>query len=183
MLAPFPHKRLVRVVVETPRGSRHKYEFLPEHDAFRLNKTLPEGMTFPHDFGFVPQTQGEDGDPLDALVLFSEPTFPGCIVDCRLIGVIRASQKAAGEAWIRNDRYLTIAEANARFAHVTEVRALPASVVEELQRFFENYNELEGRRFRVHRVDGPGPARRLLRASHLFSDPNAEAGASRRGAG
>ncbi len=155
------------MVVETPRGSRHKYELLPEFEAFALSKTLPEGMTFPYDFGFVPQTRGEDGDPLDALVLFSEPTFPGCIIECRLIGVIRASQKEKKRGWIRNDRYLTIAESTEEFAGIRKSRQLPASILVELERFFKNYNDLEERRFRLHGIDGPDAARRLLRAGCL----------------
>jgi inorganic pyrophosphatase len=170
MLSPFPRKNRVRVVVETPRGSRHKFDLAPEHEAFRLKKTLPEGMTFPHDFGFVPQTQGQDGDPVDALVLFSEPTFPGCIVDCRLIGVIRAAQQEGRQKWVRNDRYLMIAEATESLAGIKAPRDLPPHFLEELARFFKNYNELEGRRFRVLGVDGPAAAHRLLLAACSFAE-------------
>jgi inorganic pyrophosphatase len=168
LLSPFPHKNHVRVVVETPRGSHHKYDFKPELGGFILKKTLPEGMIFPHDFGFVPQTEGEDGDPLDALILCNDSTFPGCIVDCRLIGVIRASQREEGKDWIRNDRYLAIADADERFAKISEPQHIPAAVLEELERFFKNYNELEERRFKVHGIDGSKEALRLLRAGCIF---------------
>src|SRR5689334_12872558 len=76
------------VVVETPKGSRNKYEFDPERGIFKLKKVLPAGMSFPYDFGFVPRTLAEDGDPIDVLVLMDQPAFPGCVLTCRLIGVI-----------------------------------------------------------------------------------------------
>src|SRR5437868_10101422 len=83
----------VRVIVETPKGSRNKYAFDPEHKVFTLKKVLPAGMSFPYDFGFVPQTESGDGDPLDVIVLMEEPAFPGCMIRCRLIGVIEGEQQ------------------------------------------------------------------------------------------
>ena len=85
-------KRLFQVVVETPKGSRNKYAFDPDHRVFELKKVLPAGMAFPYDFGFLPSTKGGDGDPLDVLVLMDEPAFPGCVLKCRVIGVIEGEQ-------------------------------------------------------------------------------------------
>src|SRR5438445_10643124 len=79
-------KELITVVVETPKGSRNKYAFDPKQRVFRLKKVLPAGMTFPYDFGFVPRTEADDGDPIDVLVLMDEPAFPGCVLECRPIG-------------------------------------------------------------------------------------------------
>ena len=76
----------ISVTIETPRGSRNKIEYEPAKKMYSLSKILPEGMVFPYDFGFVPGTKAEDGDPLDVLVLTDEPLFPGCLVDSRLIG-------------------------------------------------------------------------------------------------
>src|SRR3979411_2447864 len=78
---------LIQVIVETPKGSRNKYAFDPEQRVFELKKVLPAGMTFPYDFGFIPSTEAEDGDPMDVLVLMDEPAFPGCLLKCRVTGI------------------------------------------------------------------------------------------------
>jgi inorganic pyrophosphatase len=87
--------RELRVVIETPKGSRNKYAFNPDLGVFELRKVLPAGMVFPYDFGFVPRTRAGDGDPLDVLVLMDEPAFPGCVLGCRLVGVIRGRSRKA----------------------------------------------------------------------------------------
>jgi inorganic pyrophosphatase len=87
-----------QVVVETPRGDRNKYKLDEQTGRFKLSKVMPEGMVFPFDFGYFPETKGEDGDPLDVLVLSDEPTSPGCLIDCRLIGVMLARQFAMIES-------------------------------------------------------------------------------------
>src|SRR6478672_11130299 len=96
-------KQLLQVVIETPKGSRNKFAFNAKEHVFELKKVLPAGMTFPYDFGFVPSTLAEDGDPIDVLVLMDEPAFPGCVLRCRVIGVIEGEQgdKKSNE---RNDR-------------------------------------------------------------------------------
>ena len=83
---------LIKVVIETPKGSRNKYAFDPEERTFTLKKVLPCGMSFSYDFGFVPSTESDDGDPVDVLVLMDEPAFPGCVLECRLTGVIEGEQ-------------------------------------------------------------------------------------------
>ena len=83
---------ILDVIIETPKGSRNKFKYDSTSRMFKLSKVLPEGMMFPYDFGFVPSSTGGDGDPLDVLVLMDEPTFPGCLLECRLIGVIEAEQ-------------------------------------------------------------------------------------------
>ena len=87
-------KQLLRVVIETPKGSRNKFAFDAEQHMFQLKKVLPAGMAFPYDFGFVPSTLAEDGDPVDVLVLMDEPAFPGCVLSCRPVGVIEGEQKS-----------------------------------------------------------------------------------------
>jgi inorganic pyrophosphatase len=87
-----PGKRLVDVVVETPRGCRNKFKFDKRARAYRLGSVLPSGLAFPYDFGFFPNTKGQDGDPLDVLILMDESAFPGCIVTTRLLGVLEAEQ-------------------------------------------------------------------------------------------
>jgi inorganic pyrophosphatase len=88
-----PKTGSIEVVIETPKGSRNKFKYDPISHRFKLSKVLPEGMVFPHDFGFVPNTKGPDGDPIDVLVLVDEPTFPGCSLECRLIGSWKLNRK------------------------------------------------------------------------------------------
>src|SRR5581483_718248 len=78
---------ILQVIVETPKGSRNKYKFEPKLGMFVLGKVLPDGMVFPYDFGFVPSTMADDGDPLDVLLLMDEPAFPGCLIESHVIGV------------------------------------------------------------------------------------------------
>ncbi len=85
---PRENQEFIHVIVETPRGSRNKLKYDEELGVFRLKKVLPTGMAFPHDFGFVPSTKAEDGDPVDVLVLMDESAYPGCVVESRLFGVI-----------------------------------------------------------------------------------------------
>src|SRR6516165_7450726 len=101
-MAPFDEEGALRVIVETPRGSRNKYDYDPDSNALELNKVLPEGMSFPIDFGFVPSTLADDGDPLDVLVLMEAPAIPGCVVAARIFGAIEALQKEGGGDWVRN---------------------------------------------------------------------------------
>ena len=87
----------LNVIVDTPKGNRNKFVYDEELGLFRLGGVLPAGAVFPYDFGFVPGTLGGDGDPMDALILMDEPAFVGCLVECRLIGVIEAEQTEDGE--------------------------------------------------------------------------------------
>src|SRR5712672_4842173 len=98
-------EEIIKVVIETPKGSRNKYAFDQDEKAFTLKKVLPAGMAFPYDFGFVPSTLAEDGDPLDVLVLMDEPAFPGCVLSCRPIGVIEGEQGKKKNKE-RNDRII-----------------------------------------------------------------------------
>ena len=97
---------------------------------------------FPFDFGFFPDTKGDDGDPLDVLILSDEPTFPGCQIDCRLIGSIRAHQKDADGTEHRNDRLIAVAEASVLFASVKELSDLEPKVLEQIEGFFVNYQKV-----------------------------------------
>ena len=136
----------LRVVIETPKGSRNKYAYDPEEKIFTLRKVLPAGMAFPYDFGFVPKTLAGDGDPLDVLLLMDEPAFPGCVVPARLIGVIEGEDNEQGTVH-RNDRLIAIAEANHLHANIRDVAELPEQFVRELQDFFVNYLRLEDREY------------------------------------
>src|SRR5437764_14661059 len=104
-----PKTGSLNVVIETPKGSRNKFKCDPQSGSFELSKVLPRGSVFPFDFGFIPSTTGDDGDPLDVLVLMDEPVPAGCKIAARLLGVIEAEQTSDGETE-RNDRLMAVAE-------------------------------------------------------------------------
>jgi len=160
-LSPLDGNGKIQVVIETPKGSRNKYAFDPERRIFALKKVLPAGMAFPYDFGFVPSTKAEDGDPTDVLVLMDEPAFPGCLLKCRIIGIIEGQQGRKREG-NRNDRIIAIEEANHSYAHVRHVKELGKKFVTELEEFFVNYHDMEGEKYRILDMKGPTEARRRL---------------------
>lgn len=151
----------IQVIIETPKGSRNKYAFDPKQRIFQLKKVLPAGMAFPYDFGFVPSTKAEDGDPVDVLVLMDEPAFPGCLLKCRVVGIIEG-EECEKEQTERNDRVVAIEEENHSFAHVKHVDDLGKKFVRELEEFFVNYHELSGSKYRILNVRGPHEARRRI---------------------
>ena len=155
---------LVQVIIETPAGSRNKFAFDPDQSIFALKKVLPAGMTFPYDFGFLPQTIAPDGDPLDVLLLMDQPAFPGIAVRARLIGVIEGEQ-LDGIKRIRNDRLLAVAEANHAYANVRKLTDLPKQWIKELEDFFVNYHSLEGKEYRLLGCKGADVAFQLLKKS------------------
>lgn len=160
-LPPTDGEGTIQVVIETPKGSRNKYAFDEEHKVFALTKVLPAGMTFPYDFGFIPSTKAEDGDPTDVLVLMDEPAFTGCLLKCRVIGIIEGLQgkKKDGE---RNDRIIAIENANHSYAHVRHVNELGKKFVKELEEFFVNYHGIQGKKYRILDIKGPAEAHRRI---------------------
>lgn len=153
---------LVQVIIETPKGSRNKFSFDVKQRIFSLKKVLPAGMVFPHDFGFLPQTLAPDGDPIDVLLLMDEPAFPGIAVRSRLIGIIEGEQ-LDGKKKIRNDRLVAIAEANHMYANIRKLSDLPGKFLHELEDFFVNYHNLEGKQYKLLGCKGIGVARRMIR--------------------
>jgi inorganic pyrophosphatase len=133
----------LRIVIETPKGSRNKYSYDPECDCMQLSTVLPEGMSFPYDFGFIPSTLGEDGDPLDVLILMDAPVVPGCIVRARLLGAIQAKQKEKGGKWTRNDRLLAVAMHAQTHQALKDLSDLRPHLLEEIKEFFVDYNNYE----------------------------------------
>lgn len=157
------NEHAVQVIVETPKGSRNKYAFDPKQGVYALKKVLPAGMAFPYDFGFVPSTRADDGDPVDVLVLMDEPAFAGCLLTCRLVGVIEGEQ-VDGKERTRNDRLVAVERDNHSYAAVKHVDDLGKTFVRELEEFFVNYHELIGKRFKILNVRGPKEAMRRLKA-------------------
>jgi len=164
-LEPFDRadKKLLRVVIETPKGSRNKFAFDPKAHVYQLKKVLPAGMIFPYDFGFVPSTKADDGDPVDVLVLMDEPAFAGCLLTCRIIGVIEGEQGAKKKK-IRNDRIVAVEKDAHSWADIKTMDDLGKKFCQELEEFFVNYHQLSGEQYRVLGIKGPSHARRLVKS-------------------
>lgn len=127
-----------------------------------LKKVLPEGHVFPFDFGFIPRTKGDDGDPIDVLVMMDEPAFSGCVVECRLVGVVRAKQTKNNKT-VRNDRFIAAAESSLHSKRIEDVGDLDPNMLEQIQHFFISYNEEAGKKFKVEEILGAKKARALAR--------------------
>jgi inorganic pyrophosphatase len=156
-----PDSGCLNVVVDTPKGSRNKYKYDEQHGQWRLSKVLPQGQFFPYDFGFLPSTQGEDGDPVDVLLLMDEPAFPGCVVPARLIGVLEAEQIEDGKA-VRNDRLIAVVETPYNPAEFHALEEVSRQRLDEIEHFFVSYNEMEGRQFKPLARRGADHAQELL---------------------
>ncbi len=159
-----PGDELLQVVIETPRGSRNKYNFEEDDRIFRLKAALPAGMVFPYDFGFVPGTIGGDGDPLDVLVLMDEPAFPGCVLLARLLGVMEAEQTEHGET-NRNDRLIAVAETPHLYANLRTIDDIPKQALTEIEEFFANYHRLQGKQSHRLAWKGAEAAQQTIKSS------------------
>lgn len=151
-------------VIETPKGSRNKYDYDPSCGAFRLKGVMPEGMSFPYDFGFIPSTLGDDGDPLDVLVLLDAPVVVGCVLTVRMVGVIEAEQREKDGTWTENHRLVAVATHARTHEHVQALSDLRPGLLDEVEAFFAHYNQLNGKEFRPKARGGPERARALIEA-------------------
>jgi inorganic pyrophosphatase len=143
-----PDGSCVHVIVDTPAGSANKYKFDEEMGLFRVSRVLPSGLVFPYDFGSVPGTRAADGDALDVLVLGLPPTFPGCLITARLIGVLRARQSEGGKT-VRNDRLIGVGQTPVNTASVRRLQDLREQQLTDIEHFFKSYNEAQGRSFKI----------------------------------
>jgi len=154
--------KFIQVVIETPKGSPYKYAFDPDLQIFRLKKSLPMGMAFPFDFGFIPNTIGGDGDPIDVLVIMDQPAYPGCLVECRALGVLMATQREKNGKAFRNDRILAISSCSRLFKDLQKIEHLNKDMKKEIQNFFVDYNTHLGEKFTPLKFAGANEARKLI---------------------
>ena len=162
-LPPFnPDTEALNTIVETPRGSRNKFAYDPASWLFALTAVLPEGSMFPHAFGFVPSTLGDDGDPLDVMILMDEPVYPGCLVPARLIGVIQARQTERGGDVTENDRLVAVSTESHTHAQVKKPDDLTKDFIREIEQFFVFYNKARGKKFQPLGWKGPRAATKLV---------------------
>ena len=159
-----------RAIVETPKGHRGKLDYDPKTDTFRLKTLLPDGMSFPLDFGFVPSTLADDGDPLDVMILADEPNPSGTLLDVRLIGVIEAEEAEEGRRE-RNDRVLAAVAVSHLYAAIRSVEDLEARFIDNLVQFWTNKDRLEGKEFNCIGVHGPSAAVTLVKQAAKRAKP------------
>jgi inorganic pyrophosphatase len=165
-LDAFAHGDIFHVVVESPRGSAVKLKYDPTLGAMSVSRSLNLGVTFPFDWGFVPSTEGADGDPIDALVYWDVASYPGVVIPCRALAVIEVDQRGGeGKGRVRNDRVVAVPIEARREKHLAVPDDLPARVREELNQFFLAATALEGKDARVLGWAGPQEAVELIRAS------------------
>src|SRR6266567_1296325 len=155
-------KRTCRAIIETPKGFRNKFDYDPDSGLFMLGGLLPEGMMFPYNFGFIPSTLGEDGDPLDILVLMDAPAHVGCLIEVRIIGIISAKQSEDGKTK-NNDRLLGVAIHSYDHQDLESISDVNKTLLDQLEAFFISYNKQRGKKFKVTGTGGPKKALRFLK--------------------
>lgn len=138
------------VVIEILKGSRNKYEVDHETGRLKLDRYLYTSMAYPTDYGFIENSLGEDGDPLDALVLLPESVFPGCIVDARPVAMFQMTDEAGGD-----DKVLCVPAGDKRWDHINDLADVPDQVLEEIKHFFVHYKDLEPSKY-VEAADWTG---------------------------
>ena len=153
------------VVVETPKGSANKYKYDADCRSLRLSAVLGQGLAFPYDFGFIPSTRGDDGDPLDVLLFLDHGVPPSTVVTARLIGVLEIRQRTKEEPkWKRNDRFLAVATHAHDHGHLKTLGDLRPHLIEEIESFFTHYARLNGKELEVLGRKGPRRADKLVKA-------------------
>lgn len=155
-------KDSVDVVIETPKGCRNKYTWDEDAKIFRLKKILPVGSVFPFDFGFIPATKGGDGDPLDVLVIMDEPAFPGCSLECRIIGALKAQQTERDGRTEQNDRLIGVSVLSELYKDLNDIGDLAESLQRQIESFFISYNSLAGKKFAPQGWAGRSEAKKLI---------------------
>jgi len=161
-LPTWADEKNIYAVIETPRGSTCKLEFDPELKVFTLAKPLMVGLTYPYDWGFIPSTQAENGDPLDVLIIHVSQTYPGVVLRCRPIGILEILQKHKGKEE-RNDRIFAAPERSPLESNLEDIRNLPSRAVEELEQFFRATNALEDKELEFLGWRGPGAAVKAIK--------------------
>jgi inorganic pyrophosphatase len=157
----------VFVVIEMTRGSRNKYEYDARKGVFLLDRVLY--TYFPCDYGFIPMTLDDDGDPLDAVLLINEPTFTGCVAVARPVANIRMVDEGAFD-----DKIITVSTTDPFYKHVVSLDDIPASLIAELTYFFENYKRAEGKTTRVERWEDAEEAKKIIEWSRGYYQEHAE---------
>jgi inorganic pyrophosphatase len=133
-----PKYGIINVLIEIPAGSKNKYEFDKDMNAMALDRVLSSSVQYPYDYGFIPNTLGNDGDPLDGMVMMDQPTFPGCVIAARPIGMLEMID--GGD---RDEKILCVPDKDPRYANVKSLKDVPQHRLDEISEFFKTYKNLE----------------------------------------
>ncbi len=153
------------IVVEVPKGSRNKYEYNKKLEAINLDRVLYSTLHYPGEYGMVPRTFYDDNDPLDALMLMDEPTYPGCVIDAKPIGLLKMLD--SGEA---DDKVLCVPLNDPKYAEFDDLKDVPSHVLKEIAHFFEVYKRLEGKETNILGWEGADVAKeRIVYAMDLYN--------------
>jgi inorganic pyrophosphatase len=163
-LSPYGKNGEMQMVVETPRGSNIKLEYEPKLRAFTVSRALPLGMVYPYDWGFIPGTKGEDGDPIDALALHEGATYPGVVLPCRALGVVDLVQEVKNGP-IGNPRVILMPVWHDRMGEFENASELPSRLKEEIEQFFLSATFFTDKNAKVTGWRGPKAVDKLISAS------------------
>ncbi len=156
----------ITVIVEIPKGSRNKYEYDKDKEAFALDRVLFSPFHYPAEYGFMPKTLWDDGDPFDVLVMMEQPTFPGCIIDARPIGIMRMIDQGDSD-----DKLLAVPIEDPRFKDITDISQLPEHYLKEIAHFFEQYKKLENKSVKINGWDDNKAAKEAVKhALELYKE-------------
>lgn len=157
----------VNGIIEIPRGSRAKYEIDKESGLIKLDRVIYASMYYPLNYGFIPQTLGEDGDPLDIVVLSQVSVVPLCLVPCRVIGVMQMIDRG-----VSDEKIIAVAEQDPSVSHIGDVKDLPGYLFSELRHFFENYKTLENKQVTINEFQSRENAYRIIKTCRGLYDEN-----------
>jgi inorganic pyrophosphatase len=163
-LPPYSGKYL-NVIIETPIGSRIKYAYDARTGLYKVSHILPVGSVFPYNFGFIPSTKAEDGDPIDVLLIMDAPAYPGCLFPSTLLGVIEAEQTELDGRKVRNDRLIAVSIQCPVYREVQALHELSPQLLSQIELFFVSYNNFRGKKFQPLGRQGPKRAEELLQLS------------------
>ncbi len=156
----------VYTIVEIPKGSRNKYEYNKEMEAFEVDRVLYSPVHYPADYGFIPQTTYDDGDPMDIIVLMDQPTFPGCIINSRPIGLMKMID--TGE---KDYKILAVPVDDPRFNEINDISDLPEHIPKEIGHFFTVYKNLQGKKVEILGwEDAESAKKELIRSINLYKE-------------
>lgn len=177
LIDTYAYNSQVNAVIETPMGCHAKYKYDEATGLYKLSTVLSAGLVFPHHFGFLPSTRGEDGDPIDVLVVMDAATYPSCLIPSRLIGVLTAEQSESGKRKQRNDRLIAVAGSCPIYGQLKSLEQLGDPILDQLEFFFISYNKMRKREWSPIGRYGPERAEELVRAAQqrYAEDPEGQA--------
>lgn len=156
-----PNRPTFDVFIEIPKGSRNKYEYDKEKGVLRFDRMLFSAVHYPSDYGYIPETLALDGDPLDALVLVTEPTFPGCMIEAKPIGLFKMWDEKGPD-----EKILSVPLTDPLWNHITELDEVPPHMLKEIEHFFSVYKDLEEKKVGIQGWDGVDAAISTIEEAH-----------------